>query len=101
MDGSLDNVLINEQRDKGFRKYLVKELPHQYHTIKEYETSQSIPLGNEWNTMCSYKRMIQPEIVTKLGKIIPPIKLAKEIPKDTMETLIAMRKKPARPAAKF
>ncbi len=100
-DGSLDNVMINEQRDKGFSKYLVKELPHPYHTIKEFETAQALPLGNEWNTMCTYKRLIQPEAVTKSGRAIAPIKLSKEIPKETMEALMAIRKKPARPPAKF
>jgi len=100
-DGSLENVMISEQRDKGFSKYLVKDLPHPYSTIKEFETAQSLPLGNEWNTMCTYKRLIQPEIITKIGKIIPSIKLAKELPKETLEALIAMRKKPARQPAKF
>jgi len=101
LDGSLQNVIINEQRDKQFAKYMVKDLPHPYHSIKEFEASQDLPLGNEWNTMCTYKRLIQPEVIQKSGRIIQPLKLAKEIPNETMEALLAMRKKPARPPAKF
>ncbi len=97
----MDNVIINEQRDKNFTKYLVKDLPHPYHSIKEYEMAQSLPLGNEWNTMCTYKRLIQPETVMKSGSIIKPIKFIKNLPQDTVEALVAMRKKPARPPAKF
>ena len=97
----MDNVIINEKRDKPFSKYLVKDLPHPYHSIKEFEAAQSLPLGSEWNTACTYKRLIQPEALIKTGKIIKPIKFIKDIPQETLESLATMRKKPARPPAKF
>jgi U3 small nucleolar RNA-associated protein 14 len=100
-DGSLDHVVINEQRDKGFTKYTVKDLPYPYHSVKEFEMVQAIPLGAEWNTACTHKRLIQPATVKKSGQLILPIKYSKDIPAATLDALSAMRKHPKRAPAKF
>ena len=32
-----------------------------------------MPVGNNWNNELTYRRLIEPKIVTKLGRIIEPI----------------------------
>ncbi len=99
-------VLNTEERDKKFaQKYLVKELPHPYKNVKQYEALMSVPLGKDWNTTQSYKRLIQPDVLTKAGTIIKPLKYKKDLgmKMETLEALVEHRqgKKEKRPAAKF
>ena len=73
-------VLNTEERDKKFAlKYLVKDLPHQYSSVEQYKKVMDGAVGREWNTGQSQKRLIQPEVLTKVGEIIKPLKLKKEI----------------------
>lgn len=52
-DAKLKGVVLNvEERDKKFaQKYLVKELPHPFHNVKQFEALMSVPLGKDWNTI--------------------------------------------------
>jgi U3 small nucleolar RNA-associated protein 14 len=100
-DAKKKNAIINESRDKKFTKYLVSELPHPYKSAGQFEQLMKVPLGKEWNTIASYKRLIQPEILLKAGKIIKPLKFKKDISLKAVEALVANRKDPNRPAAKF
>jgi hypothetical protein len=34
-------------------------------------------MGNDWNTLSTFKSNIRPEVVTKMGNIIEPAKLSK------------------------
>ena len=64
-----------EERDKKFiAKYMVKELPVQFQSSKQFDALMSMPVGKEWNTGDSYKRLIQPDLLTKAGSIIKPLK---------------------------
>jgi len=73
-------VLNTEERDKKFaQKYWVKDLPHPYHSIEQYQKTMDTAIGKEWTTQQSYKRMIQPDVLVKAGEIIKPLKLKKEI----------------------
>ena len=93
-----------EERDKKFaHKYLVKDLPHPYKNVHQFEALMHVPLGKDWNTIQSFKRLIQPEILTKAGSIIKPLKFKKDLPLGTIEALVQHRqeKKEKRPAAKF
>lgn len=75
-------VQINEteERDKKFaQKYWVKELPQQYGTAKQFDALMSMPIGKEWNTQDSYKRLIQNDVITKAGSIIKPLKYKKDL----------------------
>lgn len=62
-----------------------------------------LPVGKEWNTMDSYKRLIQSDVLTKAGSIIKPLKYSKDISMSTIEKLVEHRasKKATRRAAKF
>ena len=82
-DAKLKGVQINEteERDKKFaQKYWVKELPHPYNSTKQFDALMSMPVGKEWNTGDSYKRMIQNDVITKAGSIIKPLKFKKDLP---------------------
>mmetsp|Transcript_3534 Transcript_3534/g.4328 ORF Transcript_3534/g.4328 Transcript_3534/m.4328 type:complete len:184 (+) Transcript_3534:1827-2378(+) len=100
-DGKKSNVIINESRDKKFTKYMVSELPHPYKSAGQFEQLMKTPVGKEWNTIASYKRLIQPDLVLKAGKIIKPLKFRKDISLKAVEALVQNRKDPNRPAAKF
>ncbi len=50
----MKGVVINsvEERDKKFaQKFWVKDLPHPYQTVKQFEALMSVPLGKDWNTL--------------------------------------------------
>lgn len=100
-DVNLKNVKINEKRDKKFKKYMVNELPHEYKSIAQFEQLMKVPLGKDWNTTQNYKRLLQPEVLTKAGKIIQPLKFKTGMSLKTVETLVENRKNPLRAAAKF
>jgi U3 small nucleolar RNA-associated protein 14 len=96
--------LNSEERDKKFvQKYMVKELPPQYQSTKQFETLMSLPVGKEWNTGDSYRRLIQPDLLTKAGSVIKPLRFKSDIKVETIEKLVAHReqKKAQRSTAKF
>lgn len=65
----------------------------------------NVPLGKDWNTISSHKKLIQPDVLTKAGTIIKPLKYKKDVPMkiETLEALVQQQKnkKEKRPAAKF
>lgn len=82
-DSKLKGVILSsvEERDKKFaHKFLVKDLPHPFKNVKQFEALMSVPLGKDWNTIQSHKRLIQPEVLIKAGTIIKPLKYKKVIP---------------------
>jgi len=42
-----------------------------------YEASIRQPVGRDWNTAAVTKRQTQPEVVSRLGSVIAPIKKTK------------------------
>lgn len=63
----------------------------------------NMPIGKEWNTSDSYKRLIQNDVLTKAGSIIKPLKFKKDLSLQTIEKLVQHRKskRANRSAAKF
>ena len=104
-DHKLKGVVLNtEERDKKFaHKYWVKELPHPYKNTEHYKQVMNVALGKEWKTLQSHKRLIQPEVLTKVGEIIKPLSFKKDVSPQTMDSLVQHRlnKREKRPAAKF
>jgi U3 small nucleolar RNA-associated protein 14 len=37
-DANLDHVIINEMRDKKFKKYMVQDLPHPFKSKQQFES---------------------------------------------------------------
>ena len=50
-----------------------------------------MPVGKEWNTGDTYRRMIQPDLLTKAGTIIKPLKYRKDLSISTIEKLVQHR----------
>lgn len=49
---------------------MVKDLPHPYTSIQQFEKLNNTPLGPEWNTLSSYRDIVQPKVVKFIGKVI-------------------------------
>ena len=60
-------------------------------------------IGKEWTTLQSHKRLIQPDVLTKAGEIIKPLRFKKDVAPQTIDKLMQHRqnKREKRPAAKF
>lgn len=52
-DHRMKGVVVNsEDRDKKFaHKYLIKELPHNYGTVDQYQKIMNVAVGKEWTTL--------------------------------------------------
>ncbi|KAI7902717.1 small-subunit processome [Cokeromyces recurvatus] len=73
-DAKLSHVIINEKINKKVEKYTATAVPFPYKTMEQYERSISTPLGSEWNTRQTFHRLTKPRVLTKLGKVIDPLK---------------------------
>ena len=68
-------VKVNNSFDKKFSNYMVKELPNNVRSQEEFEKLNGTAFGREWNSLTMYKKLIQPNIVKKIGQIIEPMKI--------------------------
>lgn len=73
-DYAMDNVIINERRDKKADKYKAKDLPYPYTSAAQYEAAMRLPIGSEWNTRTQHQRLTLPRVATKMGQRIDPIR---------------------------
>ena len=98
-DGKIFNVVLSDRRIKSAAKYKIGEVPHPFTTREEYERSIQMPLGGklkiffcdfcdfvllfvlliteEWNASHIVRKNTKPEVMTRAGRIIAPIKLPK------------------------
>ena len=54
---------------------MVKELPYGVKSQEEYEKLNNTLFGREPNSLTKYKKLIQPQVVKKIGQIIEPMNL--------------------------
>ncbi|CAK81177.1 unnamed protein product (macronuclear) [Paramecium tetraurelia] len=80
-DAKLDNVIISEKRDNKFAKYLVPKLPSEFANSQQFDQLHTLPLGPEWNSLTSHSALTQPQIVTKAGVVINPVKIPQQVNK--------------------
>ena len=83
-DSKFTNVIISEKQDKLYTKYMLPTLPHPYESVKQYEAKMSVPVGKEWNTYLSFKKMIAPEVIKNNGEIIRPLKYKKVVNRSSL-----------------
>jgi len=50
-------------------------LPRNIRTEVEFEKLNQVAIGTELNSLTTYKKLIQPSIVKKIGQIIEPMKI--------------------------
>lgn len=72
-DAKYDHVIISEKKDKKAAKYLTKDLPYPYTSVRQFEQKLAQPTGIEWNTRGTVKEMTTPRVLTKPGMIIKPV----------------------------
>lgn len=72
-DAKYDHVVISEKKDKKAAKYLTKDLPYPYTSVRQFEQKLSQPTGIEWNTRGTMKEMTTPRVLTKPGMVIKPV----------------------------
>ncbi|KAI8639865.1 small-subunit processome [Parasitella parasitica] len=73
-DAKLAHVIINEKLNKKAEKYRATSVPFPFKTMEQYERSISTPMGSEWNTRQTFMKLTKPKVITKLGRVIDPLK---------------------------
>ena len=67
-------VVVSNQVDHNFDdNYLVQELPQDIRKIEQFQQNHNTLIGREVNSLNLYKKLIQPNIIKKIGKIINPM----------------------------
>ncbi|XP_011169159.1 U3 small nucleolar RNA-associated protein 14 homolog A [Solenopsis invicta] len=66
-------VIVFEHENENLRKHLVKELPHPFTRVKDFEAIIRAPVSRTFVPMNAHVRLIQPTVKTKLGQIINPM----------------------------
>jgi len=74
-DSKMMNVILSDKRIKTASKYKISDIPHPFTTREEYEHSLQMPLGPEWNAAHVVKKNSAPDVLTRKGRIIEPVKL--------------------------
>ena len=59
------------------KDFVVEGVPFPFTSREQYERAMRQPLGREWNSSVSFASLNQPEVKTRRGTIIEPIKLPK------------------------
>ena len=72
-DSHLGNVIISEKKNESIAKFMVKQVPFPFRSVPEFESSISQPIGRTWNTEMSFRQLIEPNVVTRMGTIIEPM----------------------------
>ena len=67
-------VVVSNQVDHNFDdNYLVQELPQDIRKIEQFQQNHNTLIGREVNSLNLYKKLIQPNIIKKIGQIINPM----------------------------
>lgn len=56
-----------------FGLFQVSALPFPFNNVSQFEAVISHPLGSTWNPETSFRELVAPKVVTKLGQVIDPI----------------------------
>lgn len=81
-DSKMMNVILSDKRVKTAAKYKISDIPHPFTTREEYEHSLQMPLGPEWNASHVVKKNSAPDVLTRKGRIIEPVKLGEKRKKE-------------------
>ena len=67
------HVIVSKKRNKKAKKYFLDKVPYPFTSREQYERSLKNPIGNDWNTVETFRKNVKPEVLTKAGTIIPPV----------------------------
>ncbi|CAG4956930.1 unnamed protein product [Parnassius apollo] len=72
-DENKGDVIIKEYKDPKLASHKVSDIPFPFSSVKDYEASIRIPLGNTFIPEKAHKKLIRPAVITKAGAIIEPM----------------------------
>lgn len=72
-DQNKGDVIIIEEKDPKIKEHQVNELPFPFNSVKDFEASVRAPIGRTFVPENAHRRLIEPAVKTKLGKIIEPM----------------------------
>lgn len=73
-DQNKGSLIINKKAESKIKSLLVSEVPFPFKTVKDYEASIRAPIGNTFVPERAFKKLIEPNVTTKMGAIIEPIR---------------------------
>ncbi|XP_066992419.2 U3 small nucleolar RNA-associated protein 14 homolog A [Anabrus simplex] len=83
-DENKGHLIINEDKETKILQHQVSDVPFPFTTVKNFEASIRAPIGNTWVPETAYRKLIEPQVKTKLGSVIQPM---------DEETLVSRTKK--------
>lgn len=72
-DQNKGSLIINEKAQSKIKPLLVSEIPFPFKTVKDYEAAIRAPIGNTFVPERAFKKLIEPNVTTKMGAVIEPI----------------------------
>ncbi|XP_059199675.1 U3 small nucleolar RNA-associated protein 14 homolog A [Centropristis striata] len=72
-DQHLPNVIMSEKRTSTIGLHQVNSLPFPFENHSQFESTIRTPLGRNWNTERTVKKISKPKVVTQMGAIIQPM----------------------------
>ncbi|CAK1587098.1 unnamed protein product [Parnassius mnemosyne] len=72
-DENKGDVIIKEYKDPKLASHKVSDVPFPFSSVKDYEASIRVPLGNTFIPEKAHKKLIRPAVITKAGAIIEPM----------------------------
>ncbi|XP_063626094.1 U3 small nucleolar RNA-associated protein 14 homolog C [Cydia splendana] len=69
-DENKGDIIIKEFKDPKLAVHKVTNVPFPFKSVKDYEASIRVPLGNTFITEKAHKKLIKPSVITKAGAII-------------------------------
>ena len=84
-DAKMSNIVLSDRRIKTSSKFKIAEIPHPFTSQAEYEKSLTMPIGEEWNASHVVRQNTKPDIFMRAGRVVEPIKLAKNREKASLE----------------
>ena len=84
-DAHLRAVFLSEKRDRKLAAFQAGNVPHPFTSREQFERFLRQPAGPEWNTLAASSSMTMPQLLSRAGLIIKPIKYV-DIRKTGMRT---------------
>ncbi|KAM9787681.1 U3 small nucleolar RNA-associated protein 14 homolog A [Syngnathus typhle] len=72
-DQKLPGVILSEKRNSSLSLHQVSMMPFPFTSHVQFESTLRSPVGRNWNTERTVKKITRPAVVTQLGTIIEPM----------------------------
>nr|XP_013189830.1 unnamed protein product [Amyelois transitella] len=72
-DDNKGDIIIKEFRNPQLASHKVTQVPFPFKSVKDYEASIRLPIGNTFIPEKAHKELIRPAVITKAGTTIEPM----------------------------